>query len=103
MRYRDADHVDTGSFYARRAELGKLYRFLGYAGILMAWYRQAEPAKLAELLIVLVVVWLMAWYRVVGALWRSSVVGAILLCAVLLSMHHLQEHHQADALMAASP
>jgi hypothetical protein len=89
MRYRDAAHVDTGSFYARRPALGKTYRFLGYIACVAVWIHRADPDMLAKLLICLVVLWLMAWYRVVGTLWRSSVVAAALLCAVALTMHRL--------------
>lgn len=103
MRYRDADHVDTGSFYARRPELGKLYRLLGYGGVLLAWFRQDDPVMLAKLLIVLVMMWLMAWYRVVGTLWRSSTVAAILLCAVLLSIHGWKHDQTAAAPAAVMP
>ena len=42
------------------------------------------------MLICLIALWLMAWYRVVGTLWRSSVVAAILLSAALLTAHRLQ-------------
>lgn len=89
MRYRDAAHVDMGSFYARKPEHGKIYRLLGYAAaVAVLWHAQNEP-MLARLMIALVVVWLMAWYRIVGALWRSSIVAATLLCAVLLTAHRL--------------
>lgn len=97
MRYSDASHVDTGSFYARRPELGKLYRMLGYAGVIAAWYHRDDPEMIGRLLVVLLVIWLMAWYRVVGTLWRSSVVAAVLLCAVLLSAHRL---HAAPVMLA---
>lgn len=90
MRYRDAAHVDTGSFYARRPELGKTYRFLGYIAILAVWYRHDDPDMLARMLICLIALWLMAWYRVVGTLWRSSVVAAVLLSAALVTAHRLQ-------------
>jgi hypothetical protein len=90
MRYRDAAHVDMGSFYARRPEHGKMYRLLGYAGIVAAWWHLHDADMLSRLLIVLVVLWFMAWFRIVGALWRSSVVAACLLCAVLVSAHRLQ-------------
>jgi hypothetical protein len=89
MRYRDAAHVDMGSFYARKPEHGRLYRLLGYAAaVAVLWHAQNEP-MLGRLMIALVVVWLMAWYRIVGALWRSSIVTAALLCAVLLTAHRL--------------
>lgn len=89
MRYRDAAHVDMGSFYARKPELGKMYRLLGYAALVGVMWHAADPAMLQRLLIALVILWLMAWYRVVGTLWRSSTVAAALLCASLLTMHRL--------------
>ena len=89
MRYRDAVHVDLGSFYAREPNFGKLYRLLGYGGIALACWYHNDPDTLARLLIALVVAWLLAWYRVVGALWRSSLVSAALLCAVLLTLAKL--------------
>lgn len=90
MRYRDAAHVDMGSFYARRPEHGKMYRLLGYAGIVVVWWHQHDPDMLGRVLIVLLALWFMAWFRIVGALWRSSVVAACLLCAVLITAHRLQ-------------
>lgn len=86
MRYRDAAHVDLGSFYAREPHFGKMYRLLGYAAIVIACYFHNDPDILARLLIALIVTWLMAWYRIVGALWRSSIVAASVLCAVLLTI-----------------
>ncbi len=103
MRYRDAGHVDTGGFYARRPELGRFYRLLGYAGCVLAWHHSADAGMLAKLLVVLVVMWLLAWYRVVGALWRSSVVAAILLCAVALTSHQLAAQPRPNGVMAAGP
>lgn len=85
MRYRDAPHLDMGSFYAREPRFGRMYRILGYLGVIIAGYFHNDPDILARLLIALLVVWLMAWYRVVGSLWRSSTVAAILLCAFLLT------------------
>jgi hypothetical protein len=90
MRYRDAPHVDVGSFYARLPHLGKMYRFLGYAAILGVFWHHNNAGMLERILIMLVAIWLMAWYRVVGTLWRSSVVSATLLCAFLLTLHRLQ-------------
>lgn len=89
MRYKDAAHVDLGSFYARETGHGKTFRFIGYAGILMACWYHDQPDILARLLIGLVAAWLMAWYRIVGALWRGPVVSATLFCAVLVSLHKL--------------
>jgi hypothetical protein len=103
MRYRDAEHVDTGGFYARRPELGRVYRLLGYAGCAFAWYHLDDAEVLARLLVFLLVLWLAAWYRVVGALWRTSVVAAILLCAVALTSHQLAAQHHLNGLMAVAP
>jgi hypothetical protein len=89
MRYRDAAHVDVGSFYSRKPEMGKVYRLLGYAALVGVVWHHNDVHMLERLLIALVVLWLMAWYRVVGTLWRSSTVAAALLCAVLLTMHRL--------------
>ena len=59
-------------------------------GIAVAWWHLHDPDMLSRLLIVLVVLWFLAWFRIVGALWRSSVVAACLLCAVLITAHRLQ-------------
>ena len=59
------------------------------AGILLACWYHDQPEILARLLIALVVAWLMAWYRIVGALWRGPLVSAILFCAVLASLAKL--------------
>jgi len=85
MRYRDADHVDLGSFYARQPGLGTLYRYLGYAACVLALLWQDQPGMISRLLICVLVAWALAWYRIVGASFRSSLVAAALLCAVILS------------------
>ena len=103
MRYRDAEHVDTGGFYARRPELGRVYRLFGYAGLALAWYHLEDPGMLACLLVVLILLWLLAWYRVVGALWRTSAVAGILLCAVALTNHQLAAQQHPRGVMAAAP
>jgi len=85
MRYRDAAHVDVLGFYARRPQLGKFYRLLGYAGI-AAGVVACDPLRLTVLLAALVLGWLAAWYQIVGTLWRSSLVAAIALVAIKLSL-----------------
>ena len=85
MRYADAVHVDVGGFYARNPGWGKVYRLLGYVGIIGGIIAR-ERLHLVELLIVLILLWLAAWYQVVGTLWRSSLVAACLLCVVRLLM-----------------
>jgi hypothetical protein len=89
MRYRDAAHVDVGSFYSRKPELGKVYRLLGYAALVAVVWHHNDVGMLQRLMIALIILWLMAWYRVVGTLWRSSTVAAALICAFLLTMHRL--------------
>ncbi|MBA2480431.1 MAG: hypothetical protein H0V44_07195 [Planctomycetes bacterium] len=91
MRYRDASHVDVGSFYARLPQNGKMFRLLGYAGVIGAVAFAHDPRRIALLLIVLIVAWLLAWYRVVGTLWRSSIVAAIIACAVILTASACRE------------
>jgi hypothetical protein len=90
MRYRDALHVDVGSFYARLPHLGKMYRLLGYAALLGVFWHHHNPAMLERILVMLIIIWLMAWYRVVGTLWRSSIVAATLFCAFALTLHRFQ-------------
>lgn len=89
MRYRDAAHIDLGSFYARLPGVGRLYRLLGYAACIGAVWWIADLHRIACLLIVSLVAWLMAWWREAGALWRSPLVAAIAMCAVILSADRL--------------
>lgn len=89
MRYADAAHVDLGSFYARLPGLGRLYRIAGYAACLGVVWWIADPQRIAGLMIVTLVAWLMAWRREVGALWRTPLVVAIAMCAVILTADKL--------------
>lgn len=89
MRYRDAPHVDLGSFYARRPAQGRIYRLFGYAACLGVVAYSARPAHIGVLLVVLTVAWVMAWRREVGAAWRSSLVAAIFMCAAILTCDRL--------------
>ncbi len=100
MRYRDAVHVQVGPFYARRPEIGKPYRLFGYAGAALAVLNAESPERIAVLLGVLILAWLVAWYRVVGTLWRSSLVAAIVICAVILSAQKCQTVHAPVGLTA---
>ena len=86
MRYSDASHVDVGSFYARLPAHGKMFRLLGHAAVVAAVVLAHDPRRVAILLVVLVLAWLLAWYRVVGTLWRSSLVSAIIACAAILTL-----------------
>jgi len=83
MRYRDASHIDVGSFYARRPEVGRLFRLLGLLGVLLAVL--LPVTTMGWLLGGLILLWLTAWYLIVGTLWRSSVVAAALVAALRLS------------------
>ena len=84
MRYRDAAHVDTGPFYARRHVLGGWYRLLGHAGAVCA--ALAPPVCLPWVLVALIVLWLAAWFQVVGTLWRAALVAGIAIAAVRLTV-----------------
>ncbi len=92
MRYRDAGHVEVGAFYARSPRIGRWYRLLGYLGTAAAlWCAHANQERsIACILAALILVWLAAWYQVVGTLWRSSVVAAIIASALLLTWMRAQ-------------
>jgi hypothetical protein len=89
MRFRDAAHLDFGPFYARLPEQGRFFRALGYLGVALAVWWSGDQARIQALAVVLVVAWVMAWRRTVGALWRSSLVAALVACAVILSWYRL--------------
>lgn len=89
MRYADASHVDLGSFYSRLPARGKWFRLLGYGAIAAAVHYRDDQGALAALLVCLILAWLRAWQVVVGTAWRSSIVAAVVLCAVLLTHHRL--------------
>jgi hypothetical protein len=85
----DSPAIDLGSFYARRPVAGRTYRYFGYAACgLAVWYRD-DPRALAILLGLLVLGWVMAWYREIGALWRAPLVAAMVCCAASLTLHRL--------------
>jgi hypothetical protein len=85
MRYRDAAHVDVQGFYARNPTAGKWMRMAGYLGIVAAVAQRGDPTRLAAVLVIMIVLWLIAWYCVVGTLWRSSLVAAILVSALQIT------------------
>ncbi|MCS6969690.1 MAG: hypothetical protein RMM29_02255 [Planctomycetota bacterium] len=89
MRFADAAHLDLASLRARRPELGQVYLAAGYGACLAALWWAHQPSRLAALLIVLAIAWAMAWRRAVGSLYRSTLVAAMLLCAVPLSAARL--------------
>lgn len=86
MRYSDAKHVDVGSFYARDPFWGKRFRLMGYLFLVLVICHRGHAPELQLDLLVLVLLWFIAWKRVVGALWRSTLVAAMLLCAIELTM-----------------
>lgn len=89
MRYRDASHVDLGSFYARMPEYGGYCRWLGYLALAGAINFANVPNQINALLIACLAAWLVAWSRSVGALWRGPLVAAILACALIRTYHLL--------------
>ena len=97
MRLADAAHVDLGSFYARLPGLGRVYRLAGYAACIGVLWWAHDPRRIGMLLIVLLVAWLMAWKREVGALFRAPLIAAILMCAVLLTAARLGHPLQGAA------
>jgi hypothetical protein len=97
MRLADAAHVDLGSFHARQPGLGRVYRLTGYAACLAVLWQAHAPGNIANLLVVLLIAWLMAWKREVGALFRAPLVAAILMCAVLLTAARLGHPLQGAA------
>lgn len=103
MRFRDAAHVDLGSFYARRPELGRLYRIAGYGACIAAVWWAHDLPRIGALLVVLLIAWLMAWKREVGALFRAPLVAAIAICAVLLSADRLGRPLQFRLAAAPAP
>jgi hypothetical protein len=85
MRFADARHVDVGAFYARRPEIGARYRLIGYVGVAASVL--ANDHRLIWILLAgMVLLWLLAWYQIVGAAWRSSLVAAVLVCAIRLTI-----------------
>jgi hypothetical protein len=90
MAPQDSPAVDLGSFYARRPAAGRTYRAFGYIACGLAIWFHDDPRRLGILLALLVLGWLMAWFREVGALWRTSLVAAMACCAVALTLHRLQ-------------
>jgi hypothetical protein len=89
MRFRDASHVQIAEFYARGAHGGRWFRVGGWAAVALAVI--AEPWSNAEgaLLGVVLATWLVAWRLAVGALWRSSLVAAAVVCAVAITRGQL--------------
>lgn len=97
MRFRDAPHLDLGSFRSRLPDLGLVYRIGGIAACVGALWWAGDPRRIAILLVLLLIAWLMAWRRAVGSLYRGPLVAAIAMCAVILTMDRIgQPLHRAD-------
>ncbi|MFW5845925.1 MAG: hypothetical protein ACOCXJ_06845 [Planctomycetota bacterium] len=86
-----ADQVDPSSVLARRSATGYLFRLAGYLLICLALVLMEAPAwQLWTCAGTVLLVWLLAWYLAVGALWRTALVAALLVCAVLLSLRQVE-------------
>jgi len=90
MRFRDASHMNVAAFYAKHPRTGQVYRWAGYAGIVLAVALSHQIQVEVVLLGLLMAAWFMAWQRGVGALWRSTLVAALVCCASILSAHQLK-------------
>jgi len=89
MRYADAPHVDLSNYYMRLPRQGASYRWLGYLCVAMATLWANEPQRMPVLMLAVIILWFQAWFRGVGGLWRSSLVAALVACAVILSWHKI--------------
>ncbi len=85
MRYRDAAHINLDSFYARKPQAGRWFRVRGYGLFAFTVAVCGHPDRVAVLLVIGLVVWILAWKSEVGALWRSALVAQILLAASILT------------------
>ncbi len=87
MRYRDASHVDVGGFYARLPRQGAWFRQVGHLALAIEAILIASHHVqcMACMLLAMCLVWLLAWFQVVGTLWRTSLVASVLVAAVYLS------------------
>lgn len=85
MRYRDAPHVDTRAFLARRPDLGPAYTWLGLLGIVAAWWAPAQGAVAVWLCAgACAALWALAWWQAVGPLWRTALLAGLLLASLQL-------------------
>jgi hypothetical protein len=89
MRYADAPHVDLSNYYMRQPRQGASYRWMGYLCLAMAVLWANDPFRVTVVLGAVLFLWLQAWYRGVGGLWRSTLVAALVACAVILSWHKI--------------
>ncbi len=88
---RDAAHVDETSFYARLPAIGRWCRLVGLALVAVAavLLLRRDEVALGWLLAGSVTAWLAAWRLGVGALWRSSLVAAVIAAAAGLATFKL--------------
>jgi hypothetical protein len=78
MRFFDAAHVDRSGFHARQPLAGGIFRLAGYAVIGLAVCAPWTGLQPGWLLAAALSLWLVAWYRQVGACWRAPLVAAAL-------------------------
>jgi hypothetical protein len=88
MRYRDASHVDVRGFYSRLPQVGKIYRILGYAAVaaMLLAVTRGDRQLIVIMLSAVILIWLAAWFQVVGTLWRSSLVSALVIAGIYLTI-----------------
>lgn len=87
----DAPHVDLHPFYARYPRLGAAMRYAGYLALIVVFFaaRCPSPWAVPLVFVLLLLLWLLAWRLHVGALWRTSIVAALLLAALNITMGRL--------------
>ncbi len=68
---------------------GRWFRLLGWACVALAVVVEPYPNAEGALLGVVIASWLVAWRLAVGALWRSSLVAAAVVCAVAITRGQL--------------
>ena len=75
-------------FWTRKPCFGNALRLFGHLAVLLAGFgiMEKKGSFLLVLCLALVAVWLLAWRLEVGALWRSSLVSAILLSAAGIAL-----------------
>ena len=75
-----ADPSHQYPFYARHVGRGAVFRLLGYLGVVLVIIQEGRGPSwaLPVLTAVLLLTWTTAWCMQVGALWRSSLVAALL-------------------------
>lgn len=88
MRYTNADHVDYSGLHERRAQLGQVFAGLGALMIVLSI---CGPAYLSAqwCLGITFLLWLAAWYCIIGVFYRLPLSAAILLQLVIITCQQL--------------